>query len=137
MRLVYLHQVHGFRLSYQSKPIAIWTCIEVQLGVICACMPTLPPLFRRWRHQRWHVRSEQSKHPTRYQSGWYGFSPPFSADARSWSNAAVEKEAMVDGDDLELQVACTRVSTNLGRDNENKNDLQDRIEVLNYVVKNE
>ncbi|KAI1084989.1 hypothetical protein F5B20DRAFT_520502 [Whalleya microplaca] len=32
--------------SYDQVPMMIWAAVEVDLGVICACMPSLPVLFR-------------------------------------------------------------------------------------------
>lgn len=30
-------------------PAGIWIQVEIKIGIVCACLPTLPPLFRRLR----------------------------------------------------------------------------------------
>lgn len=29
-------------------PVFIWSCVEPYIGIVCACLPTFTPFFRRW-----------------------------------------------------------------------------------------
>ncbi|KAI0119598.1 hypothetical protein F4814DRAFT_247900 [Daldinia grandis] len=48
MRLVTLHQLrHTEDPSVSGLPLGIWSGVELDLGIICACLPTLRPMLAR------------------------------------------------------------------------------------------
>ena len=36
-------------ITWSVVPAGLWIQVEVKVGIVCACLPTLPPLFRRVR----------------------------------------------------------------------------------------
>lgn len=34
--------------SWSIAPVFVWSCVEPFIGIVCACLPTFSPLFRRW-----------------------------------------------------------------------------------------
>jgi len=37
----------GFDFAYYASPALMWSAVEVNVGIICACIPTLKPLIKR------------------------------------------------------------------------------------------
>ncbi|KAI0012489.1 hypothetical protein F4779DRAFT_567749 [Xylariaceae sp. FL0662B] len=50
----------GVNPTYEQVPMMIWAGIEIDLGVICACMPSLPVLFRPAMRRLRDVTSKRS-----------------------------------------------------------------------------
>lgn len=49
VRLVVLNNnTHSDDATWTIAPVFLWSCVEPFLGIVCACLPTLSPLFRRW-----------------------------------------------------------------------------------------
>ncbi|CAL5869863.1 uncharacterized protein PFLUO_LOCUS4094 [Penicillium psychrofluorescens] len=34
--------------SWSIAPVFAWSCVEPFIGIVCACLPTFSPIFRRW-----------------------------------------------------------------------------------------
>ena len=52
MRIYWVHVVlyQTYDVTWEGYDLWIWTAVEVNLGVICGCIPSLKPLLLRWRH---------------------------------------------------------------------------------------
>ncbi|GAB1202905.1 hypothetical protein APSETT445_001529 [Aspergillus pseudonomiae] len=49
VRLVFLNRnTHSDDATWTVAPVFVWSCVEPSIGIVCACLPTLSPLFRRW-----------------------------------------------------------------------------------------
>ncbi|KAK6837706.1 hypothetical protein P875_00064969 [Aspergillus parasiticus SU-1] len=49
VRLVFLNRnTHSDDATWSVAPVFVWSCVEPSIGIVCACLPTLSPLFRRW-----------------------------------------------------------------------------------------
>jgi len=59
IRISALHNVQNIDATYQTIPALHWSVVEVGIGIICACVPTLKPLFRTLLH----VRTTSAKSP--------------------------------------------------------------------------
>lgn len=53
--------------TWTMSPVFVWSCVEPFIGIVCACLPTFAPFFRRW----WAVvRTKGSSGPKQaYPSG--------------------------------------------------------------------
>lgn len=54
--------------TWTISPVFVWSCVEPFIGIVCACLPTFAPFFRRW----WAVvRTKGSSGPGKnaYPSG--------------------------------------------------------------------
>ncbi|OCL09635.1 hypothetical protein AOQ84DRAFT_397291 [Glonium stellatum] len=54
MRTVWVHHVvySTYDITWEGFYLWIWTAVEVNLGVICGCIPALRPLLSHWNGQR-------------------------------------------------------------------------------------
>lgn len=43
--------------TWTIAPVFVWSCVEPFIGIVCACLPTFAPFFRRW----WAVRRTTGK----------------------------------------------------------------------------
>jgi hypothetical protein len=34
--------------TWALAPVFLWSCVEPFIGIVCACLPTFAPFFRRW-----------------------------------------------------------------------------------------
>ena len=34
--------------TWTMSPVFVWSCVEPFIGIVCACLPTFAPFFRRW-----------------------------------------------------------------------------------------
>ncbi|KAJ5081861.1 hypothetical protein NUU61_010125 [Penicillium alfredii] len=49
VRVVMLaRNLHSSDPSWTIAPVFVWSCVEPFIGIVCACLPTVSPLFRRW-----------------------------------------------------------------------------------------
>ncbi|KAG0155936.1 Integral membrane protein (Pth11), putative [Penicillium digitatum] len=46
IQIIRIHTVWDLKTYTDSKNIVIWSCVEISLGVIIACVPTYGPLFK-------------------------------------------------------------------------------------------
>lgn len=51
---------HGTDATWTMAPVFIWSSVEPFVGIICACLPTFGPFFRRWWSS---VRTGRSSSP--------------------------------------------------------------------------
>ncbi|KAJ5197350.1 hypothetical protein N7449_007829 [Penicillium cf. viridicatum] len=51
----------GIDATWTMAPVFIWSCVEPFVGIICACLPTFGPFFRRWWAKVRTVRSSNSR----------------------------------------------------------------------------
>lgn len=51
---------HGTDATWTMAPVFIWSSVEPFVGIICACLPTFGPFFRRWWSR---VRTGRSSSP--------------------------------------------------------------------------
>ncbi|CAF9927030.1 hypothetical protein IMSHALPRED_007103 [Imshaugia aleurites] len=56
--------------SYDTAPSAVWSSVEISFGIICACLPTIPPVFQFCSRR---VRNATSQRRTTLESNavWY------------------------------------------------------------------
>lgn len=47
IRIVFIHNLDLSDFTYQMASVSIWGSVEVNLAIICACLPTLKPLVAR------------------------------------------------------------------------------------------
>lgn len=49
VRILTIHTViTSIDLTWAMGQLFIWSCCEPYIGIVCACLPTLAPFFRRW-----------------------------------------------------------------------------------------
>lgn len=49
VRIVTLeHNVKSNDPTWTISPVFVWSCVEPFIGIVCACLPTFAPFFRRW-----------------------------------------------------------------------------------------
>jgi hypothetical protein len=49
VRIVVLNKnTHSDDPSWSIAPVFVWSCVEPFIGIVCACLPTFSPIFRRW-----------------------------------------------------------------------------------------
>ncbi|PGH26725.1 hypothetical protein AJ80_01671 [Polytolypa hystricis UAMH7299] len=49
VRIIMLeHNTTSSDPTWSIAPVFVWSCVEPFIGIVCACLPTLAPLFRRW-----------------------------------------------------------------------------------------
>ncbi|OQE24859.1 hypothetical protein PENFLA_c009G01654 [Penicillium flavigenum] len=61
-RIIALHKnTHGTDATWTMAPVFIWSCVEPFVGIICACLPTFGPFFRRWWSKARTGRSSNSR----------------------------------------------------------------------------
>ncbi|KAJ5753401.1 uncharacterized protein N7511_007554 [Penicillium nucicola] len=49
VRVIFLHKnIHSDDPSWTIAPVFMWSCVEPFIGILCACLPTISPMFRRW-----------------------------------------------------------------------------------------
>lgn len=62
--------VQGGDNTYDNAPSAMWSAIEVNTAIMCACMQSLKPLVQKLRPQ-WFMHSQSSSNGTASSdSGW-------------------------------------------------------------------
>lgn len=52
---------YGTDATWTMAPVFIWSCVEPFVGIICACLPTFGPFFRRWWAKVRTMRSSNSR----------------------------------------------------------------------------
>lgn len=54
IRIYWLHWVleETYDVTWESLEMWLWTAVEIQLGIICGCVPWLRSLFNFWRSRR-------------------------------------------------------------------------------------
>ncbi|CAG7954384.1 unnamed protein product [Penicillium olsonii] len=69
IRVVFLYKnTQSEDPSWTIGPVFVWSCVEPFIGIVCACLPTFTPLFRRW----WAIlggKKWDSKKKREYDSG--------------------------------------------------------------------
>ena len=60
MRVVAISWIDVTDITYTIVPVSIWTLIEQNLGIVCACLPTMRPLFGRLLHEIKHSSRRDS-----------------------------------------------------------------------------
>ncbi|KAJ5467281.1 hypothetical protein N7475_005033 [Penicillium sp. IBT 31633x] len=61
-RIVALQKnTHGTDATWTMAPVFIWSSVEPFVGIICACLPTFGPFFRRWWSKVRTGRSSNSR----------------------------------------------------------------------------
>jgi hypothetical protein len=58
-------------VSWDNVPIADWTAVECNIGIMCACLPTLKPLLSRFLPVLMHSNSNNHSDPTHPNHGSY------------------------------------------------------------------
>ncbi|KAJ5342621.1 hypothetical protein N7541_011745 [Penicillium brevicompactum] len=70
IRVVFLDKnTHSMDPSWTIAPVFVWSCVEPFIGIICACLPTFSPLFRRWWAIMGVKRSGSKKKQDYYGTG--------------------------------------------------------------------
>ncbi|KAF2492281.1 hypothetical protein BU16DRAFT_467793 [Lophium mytilinum] len=84
MRIYYVHFVYfeTYDISWECLPGWLWSCIEVDLAVICASAPALKVFFRRYLNMS--SRSGRSGHSMGYIQNLDR--PSENSRSRNWSN---------------------------------------------------
>ncbi|KAJ5375790.1 hypothetical protein N7517_007796 [Penicillium concentricum] len=94
VRVIFLHKhTQSDDPSWTIAPVFMWSCVEPFIGIICACLPTFSPLFRRW----WAImgiKKSGTKKQEDYGSG--------GTRTRRSRNHASEDEEGPDGDEVQL-----------------------------------
>ncbi|CDM29535.1 hypothetical protein DTO013E5_5138 [Penicillium roqueforti] len=55
------NNTHGTDATWTMAPVFIWSSVEPFVGIICACLPTFGPFFRRWWSKARTGRSSNSR----------------------------------------------------------------------------
>ncbi|KAJ5780137.1 hypothetical protein N7457_005297 [Penicillium paradoxum] len=70
VRVVFLHKhIRSNDPSWTIAPVFVWSCVEPFIGILCACLPTFSPLFRRWWTALGIKRSATKKKDGYYETG--------------------------------------------------------------------
>jgi hypothetical protein len=106
--------------TYLIAPVFVWSCVEPFIGIVCACLPTFAPFFRRW----WTEKVTKSGKSGPYSSG----SAPHTSESgrrfskskpkgkREWTRADYDNL----GDEMELTHDIS--GPELGRRNDSSGD---------------
>lgn len=130
IRLVYLNiNTHSNDATWSVAPVFLWSCVEPFIGIVCACLPTLSPLFRRWWStlvsQRLTSSGKKSRDGT---SGLYAKMP---RSRRTNPSAADPYE----GDEVELTGARAQRTPSASRNRDHEEQGQPpRIMVKDEVI---
>ncbi|QQK45155.1 integral membrane pth11 [Penicillium digitatum] len=95
VRVVFLYKnTHSNDQSWTIAPVFMWSCVEPFIGIVCACLPTFLPMFRRW----WAIlgiRKGSNK-----QEDYYG--AVGSQTRRSRQHMSEDEEDGPHGDEVQL-----------------------------------
>ncbi|KAF2498225.1 hypothetical protein BU16DRAFT_287634 [Lophium mytilinum] len=73
--------------TWTISPVFVWSCVEPFIGILCACLPTFAPFFRRW----WGVIRTRGTSEGKYsKSGGIdskGFDTPADGGSKQLSSA--------------------------------------------------
>ncbi|KAJ5162534.1 hypothetical protein N7492_007926 [Penicillium capsulatum] len=96
VRLVVLNNnTHSDDATWTIAPVFLWSCVEPFIGIVCACLPTLSPLFRRW----WSTLMTQKLSSSGKKSG--GTSATYAKMPRSRRTHTSALDSY-DGEEVEL-----------------------------------
>ncbi|CAI7675577.1 unnamed protein product [Penicillium discolor] len=94
IRVVFLYKhTHSNDPSWTIAPVFMWSCVEPFIGIVCACLPTFSPLFRRW----WAILG--GKKGSKKQEDYYGGG---SQTRRSRQQRSEDEEDGSHGDEVQL-----------------------------------
>ncbi|KAF4767695.1 hypothetical protein N7455_011197 [Penicillium solitum] len=94
VRVVFLYKhTHSNDPSWTIAPVFMWSCVEPFIGIVCACLPTFSPLFRRW----WAILG--GKKGSKKQEDYYGGG---SQTRRSRQQRSEDEEDGPHGDEVQL-----------------------------------
>lgn len=97
VRVVFLDKnMHSKDLSWTIAPVFVWSCVEPFVGIVCACLPTFSPLFRRW----WAFLGV--KKPDSNKREYYGTDGSRIHRSRHQATADDEEENETHGDGVQL-----------------------------------
>ncbi|MCJ1246110.1 hypothetical protein MMC30_003315 [Trapelia coarctata] len=120
IRLYYLtvisNPAEATDLTYQTADILIWSAIEPCTSIICACLPTLGPLFKGGRTPESLVNSLRSYFSNRSRSSVGGSKDRKNSDdtnSASDKNLSAEKRSWMAKDSTVNSTAVAAVRTDL------------------------
>ncbi|OQE81609.1 hypothetical protein PENNAL_c0040G02285 [Penicillium nalgiovense] len=96
VRVIFLHKhTHSDDPSWTIAPVFMWSSVEPFIGIVCACLPTFSPLFRRWWTNFGVNKSNRKKKEGRY-------SAEGSRTHRSRYHTSEDEEDDPDDEEVEL-----------------------------------
>jgi hypothetical protein len=116
VRLVYIiHWSATTNPTWTYSPIALWSLVECDIGIVCACMPALAgPIKRFWiatvgkplsnlynSHVKTQTNSSKYEHSTSGNHGWRNISRP-GADSKPGDNTIMCNTSLNVSDEMEL-----------------------------------
>lgn len=94
VRIVYMDKlVKAQDFTWAMAQVFIWSCCEPLVGIVCACLPTYGPLFRRW----WRAAASTNE----YKNSAKGSFNPDSTNIRN--NKARKEWKQLHSDDVKLR----------------------------------
>jgi hypothetical protein len=94
VRVIFLYKhTHSKDPSWTIAPVFMWSCVEPFIGIVCACLPTFSPLFRRW----WAILG--IKKGSKKQGDYYGGG---SQTRRSRQQMSEDEKEGPHGDEVQL-----------------------------------
>ncbi|KAJ5519453.1 hypothetical protein N7453_001875 [Penicillium expansum] len=129
VRVVFLYKhTHSKDPSWTIAPVFMWSCVEPFIGIVCACLPTFSPLFRRW----WAILG--FKKSSKKQEDYYGAGG--SQTRRSRQHASEDEEYGSHDDEAQL-TSFPGWPLNFLRGKGSKDDLglsNSKIQIKNEVI---
>ncbi|CAG8025955.1 unnamed protein product [Penicillium nalgiovense] len=96
VRVIFLHKhTYSDDPSWTIAPVFMWSSVEPFIGIVCACLPTFSPLFRRWWTNFGVNKSNLKKKEGRY-------SAEGSPTHRSRYHTSEDEEDHPDDEEVEL-----------------------------------
>ncbi|KAJ5973081.1 uncharacterized protein N7479_002999 [Penicillium vulpinum] len=97
VRVVFLHKnTQSGDPSWTIAPVFVWSCVEPFIGIVCACLPTFSPLFRRW----WAILGIKKSTTKKREEGYYGSAG--TRTHRSMQHTSEDEEDEPHGDEVQL-----------------------------------
>ncbi|KAF7587763.1 hypothetical protein BBP40_006723 [Aspergillus hancockii] len=126
VRIIFLgRNTHSHDATWTIAPVFVWSCVEPSIGIVCACLPTLSPLFRRcWSIIARHPGTATAKPPP-----MSGFN-----DRTRRSRLASQSVLWPRGDEVELFGAYEEDMSSSMRTKVSEEDLASRIRVKEEVM---
>jgi len=99
-RVITFNQVQFSDVTYTMVNVSIWSTIEISIGIICACLVTYRPLFKRMQYGRGRTTTTAT-HIASYPSGTVELSSMRSKPSPQFGDARFARLSDEEKDELE------------------------------------
>lgn len=73
-------------VTYNTKEVIVWSIVEINIGLVCACLPSMKPALRLLHLDRLLLQSGQHQNPTPADPNSHEFPPTIGSDRSRGNN---------------------------------------------------